>query len=109
MGGTAQKRRRRLGVLFLLAALAMLVAGETLLKDRFSKAGFLVYWLACLGFTLMAMVVAWLDALAIRQRSRIEQREFLEETLREIARKKRVPEQESRPPDPEGGEQKPVE
>ena len=109
MGGKAQKRRRWLGVFFLLAALAMLVAGETLLKDRFSKVGFLVYWLACLGFTLMAMVVAWLDALAIRQGSRIEQREFLEATLREIARQKQVSEPESRSPNPEGGERKPGE
>ena len=106
MGDLTKKRRRRLGVFFLLAALGMLVAGETLFRDHFSKLGFVVYWLACFAFTFLAMIVAWFDALAIRQNSRAEQREFLEETFREIERKRHAAGGMAKPPTPRSGEPK---
>ncbi len=87
--GTA--RRRWLGALLLLAALGMLVAGQTVLKDRLKDLGFLLYWLVCFLFTGAALLVAYLDALALQRRSRRETRELLETTLGKIesdARKK---------------------
>jgi len=84
----------------------MLVAGQTLLRDHLSQLGFVVYWLVCFAFTFLAMIVAWIDALAIRRRSRVEQREFLEETLREIARKPPAARPTARPPDPRSSESK---
>ena len=106
MGGTVEKRRRWLGVFFLLAALAMLLAGQTVLRGRLSNLGFVLYWLVCFGFTLLAMVVAWMDALAIRRDSRVEQRAFVEETLREIARKRNAAAGTATKPDPGGSGQK---
>ena len=78
------RRRRWFGTAFLLAAIAMLVAGETALKGRLSAVGFLAYWLVCFGFTGLAMVVAFIDLRAVRSRIRDEQRDLIETTLKEI-------------------------
>ena len=59
----------------------MLVAGETVLEDRLSSVGFLFFWLACLGFTVLAIIAALVDARALRLQSRHAQKELFEETL----------------------------
>src|SRR5687768_1822159 len=79
-------RRRWLGAIFLAIAAGMVIAGQTFLRDRLQPAGFLLFWLVCLGFTLLAIFVAFLDVFAIRQRTRDEQRALFEETLKDIAR-----------------------
>jgi hypothetical protein len=84
MAPDATVRRRRLGALMLLAALAMLVAGQTILKTRLKDLGFLLYWLLCFILTGAAILVAYLDALALKRRSKREARELLETTLSEI-------------------------
>ena len=82
--------RRALGVFFLLASLGLLLAGETLLRERLRTRPvmFLVYWLGCFGFVGLAFLTAVLDLLAVRRRARAERRELLESTLRQIARTK---------------------
>jgi hypothetical protein len=87
MGTDTSSRRRWFGALTLIAAMLMLVAGETLLKGRLSGFSFVVYWLACFGLTGTAMAVAILDLRAIRQRTQNEQRLFLEKALKEIETK----------------------
>lgn len=77
-------RRRVIGALFLVGALGMLVAGESVLKTRLSALAFLLYWLICLGLTIGAIIVACLDARAMQRRTRDEQRELLESTLKNI-------------------------
>lgn len=84
MGPDATARRRRFGVLMLMAALLMLVAGETVLKSRLKDLGFLLYWLGCLVFTGIAIVVAYIDARSLQLRGRREARKLLENTLDEI-------------------------
>ena len=84
MGLDATARRRRLGVLMLLAASVMLVAGETVLKNRLKDVGFLLYWVGCLVFTGMALIVAYLDARSQQRRGRREARELLQNTLDDI-------------------------
>lgn len=84
MGPDATTRRRRFGVVMLVAALLMLVAGETVLKSRLKDLGFLLYWLGCLVFTGIAIVVAYIDARSLQRRGRRETRELLENTLDEI-------------------------
>ena len=79
----------------------MLVAGETVLRERLDKLGFVIFWLICLGFTFLAMVVAAWDASVIRRRSREEQRAFLENTLKEIAGRKKA--KSGRPEKPADG------
>jgi len=88
MGTQTDTRRRTLGVIFLGAALFMLVAGETALRNHFSAVGLLVYWCICLAFTFLAIVVAFLDAAATGRRAREQQRQLLEGVLHDIVREK---------------------
>ena len=82
-------RRRWWGILFLGTAVAMLVAGETVLRNRLGQWQFLIYWLVCLVFTALAMWVAFLDAAALRERMRSERRSLLEQMLEDVASDKR--------------------
>lgn len=62
----------------------MLILGETVLSNRLSTVGFLGYWVLCFLCTFVAIVVAFLDVRETQQRVRAEQREFLDDALREI-------------------------
>ena len=84
MAFDATTRRRWVGGMALVAALGMLVGGQTVLTGRLDGLAFLLYWLLCFGLTFVAIVVALWDARALRQRSRQEQRELLHNTLGEI-------------------------
>ena len=91
MGADATTRRRVIGAIFLLIAVAMLIAGDTLLKPSLKEIGYLVYWLICFVFTGLAILVAYLDVRALAQRSRREARDLIQSTLGKIetdARKK---------------------
>jgi cation transport ATPase len=91
MGLDATGRRRLTGALILMAALAMLIAGQTVLKSRLHDVIFLVYWLICFVLTGAAILVAYLDARALQRKTRREARELIETTLNHIetdARKK---------------------
>jgi len=81
-------RRRWFGALCLLAAIAMLVAGETLLKGRLSAPGFVAYWLVCFVVTVLAIYAALVDARAVRQETQAEQRALFETTLKRIQEEK---------------------
>jgi hypothetical protein len=91
-------RRRILGALVLLAALGMLIAGETVLKGRLQNFGFLIYWLVCFLFTGAAFIIAFQDVRALRHRLREEQRDLLHSTLEKIEKEAR-----QRPPRQRGG------
>jgi len=80
----ATARRRWFGALVLLAALGMLIAGETILKGRLEYLGFLFYWLGCLAFTCLAIVIAILDARALRRQTRAAQHDLFQATLKQI-------------------------
>ena len=77
-------RRRWIGALLLLAAMAMLIAGQTVLQGHLRGLAFLLYWLLCFIFTGSAIIVAWLDARAVQTKSRREARELIEKTLGKI-------------------------
>jgi hypothetical protein len=69
-----------------------LIAGLTVLKGWLTGFGFLIYWLVCLGFTCLAIVIAILDVRTLGRRIRQEQHQLLETTLNQIqsdARNKR--------------------
>ena len=78
--------RRTLGTFFLLAALAMLVGGETMLSERLRSQPweFVLFWLACFVLVGLALLMALLDMAAVRRRVRREERELVENTLRQI-------------------------
>jgi len=80
----ATARRRRFGACVLLAALAMLIGGETVLKGTLGDWASVLYWLVCFVLTGLAILVAFLDARALQHRTRQEQRELFETTLKEI-------------------------
>jgi hypothetical protein len=90
MGNKADLRRRWLGAFFLTASGLMLIAGETVMKNRLSQDLWLmlVYWLICFLAVVCAAFVAVLDLAVVRRRTREEQRGLLSETLNEIAREK---------------------
>src|SRR5438034_11423428 len=98
MGMDATRRRRWLGGLFLLAATAMLILGQTVFERRLSRAVFVIYWLACFGFTGMAIFMAFLDVLALQRRTREEQRNLMQTTLNEIVTDARAAKSEVRNP-----------
>lgn len=76
--------RRMLGSVFLFIAMFQVGLGLTLLQDRLSAVGTLVYWTVCLLATFGAILCALLDALRNLGASRRERRALLENTLREI-------------------------
>ncbi|HWX18979.1 MAG TPA: hypothetical protein VN578_03630 [Candidatus Binatia bacterium] len=84
MGLDATVRRRWVGALALLAALVMLVAGQTVLEGRLTPVAFLVYWLVCVILTGLAIFVAFADVRALAYRTHREQRDLLQNTLKEI-------------------------
>src|SRR5215831_11253777 len=84
MGFDATTRRRWLGILVLIGALGMLIAGETVLQGRLENVTFVLYWLLCLLLTTTAMIIAFLDARALRRQTREQARDLLQSTLKEI-------------------------
>jgi membrane protein implicated in regulation of membrane protease activity len=95
---SAMGRRRWLGVLVLTAALAMLIAGETVLRGRLRDLSFLAYWLVCFALTGLAILVALLDARALRRKTRRETRELLQSTLDKIGTDTRLTPPRNSPP-----------
>src|SRR6266480_4515261 len=79
----ADARRRWFGVFFLIIAAGMLIWGQTFLKPYLAGVGFVIYWLACMGFTALAMLTALLDIWAIRRRTRDQQRDLLRQIFDE--------------------------
>ena len=86
MGLDARARRRWLGAAALVAAIGMLVAGETVLRGRLSAESFLLYWLVCFLLTSSAILVAFRDMRTLQQQVRREQRDLLDKTLEKIER-----------------------
>jgi hypothetical protein len=80
----ATTRRRWFGALVLLAALGMLIGGETFLKGKLESLAFIFYWLVCFGLTGLAMLIAILDARALQRRIRQEQHDLFDTTLKQI-------------------------
>ncbi len=74
----ADVRRRWFGVFFLLIATGMLIWGQTILQPHLKGMGFVVYWLACMAFTGLALLTALLDIWAVRRRTREQQRDLLQ-------------------------------
>jgi hypothetical protein len=67
-----------------LAAVTMVICGETVLRDRMGPLTTLVYWMGCLVLTSLAILVALLDVRALRNRTRLEERALFEATVKKI-------------------------
>ena len=92
----ADVRRRWFGVFFLLIAAGMLIWGQTILKSYLEGIGFVLYWLACMAFTGLALLTALLDIRAVRRRTREQHRDLLQRIFDEAESNK---ENESNEPD----------
>jgi hypothetical protein len=77
-------RRRWLGAAALVLALALLLAGETVLQNRLGGLALLGCWAACFVLTGLAMILAVRELQAAQRRIRDEQRELLQGALKEI-------------------------
>jgi len=84
MGLDATARRRWFGGVVLVGAVTMLVCGPTVPQGRLNRVWFVLYWLIWFVFPGLAMVAAFRDLRALQQRTRQQQRELLETTLKEI-------------------------
>jgi len=88
------KPRRIIGAVFLGLALLMVVLGQTVLSPHLERAWYILYWLVCILFTLLAACIALVDLAGIKRVSRREHRDLIEETLLQIEKDKKQP----RPP-----------
>ena len=84
MANLGNKRRRCFGVICLMIAVGMLVAGQTVFEPILFGRRFLVYWLVCFLFTFFAILTAFSEWLAVRLQAREEQRNLLKQTLTEV-------------------------
>jgi hypothetical protein len=89
MGLERGLQRRLIGAVFVLLAIIMLICGQTVLRGRLSPVEFLFYWLACLGFTCLAIVIAFRDARESQHKVQREHRALLDDTLKTIEREAR--------------------
>jgi len=80
----ATARRRWFGALVLLAAMAMLICGDTVLKDKLGLLAFFIYWVVCFALTGLAIMVAFLDVRALQRRIRREQRDLFDTIVKKI-------------------------
>ncbi len=80
----ATARRRWFGAVVLLAALVMLICGVTVLSEKLEYLTFVFYWMVCFVLTILAIIVAFLDARALQRRTREEQRDLFATTLKQI-------------------------
>ena len=88
MTANAKTRRRWFGAICLLGSIVMLIAGETVLKDRMQPLMLVTYWSVCFILTGLAAGVALMDAARVRNEQRDEHRALIESTLKEIEREK---------------------
>ena len=75
--------RRFVPVIFLLAALSMLILGLTAFSPKLTGTAFVTYWLICFLLTGVAAILALIDVALIRRELKKKQRELIESTLAE--------------------------
>jgi hypothetical protein len=84
MAASAKRRRRRLGVMFLACAAALLICGMTVVGPHLRGLAFVAYWTLCLLSAVLALLAALLDLRAIGRQARQEQQALLQTAFREI-------------------------
>ena len=68
----------------MLTAVAMVILGQTALRDRLRGVDFVFYWMACIIMTGLAVLTAILDFRALVRRSYKEQHDLLASTIQDI-------------------------
>jgi hypothetical protein len=81
MSNPSDARRRWFGLFFLFMALGLLIWGQTILKPHLNGLGFVLYWLLCFVFTMLAMLTALIDFWIVRHRTRTAHHDLLANAL----------------------------
>jgi len=84
MGNASGSLRRKFGIVCLAVAGLMLALGLTALKSSLEGKAFLLYWFVCFVCTFGAIFIALADMRAVREHTKEETRELLEQTLRDV-------------------------
>jgi UPF0716 family protein affecting phage T7 exclusion len=82
MALTSTRRRRTVGLVFLMICIVLVIAGQTVFRANLTGILFIGYWLGCLVFLGLAVATALLDLLLVRHQARKEQLDLLQQTLR---------------------------
>jgi hypothetical protein len=86
MADPVDARRRWWGLFCLTLAAGLVVWGQTVLRDRLVGWGFILYWVICLAFTTLAVLIALLDVQAVRRRLRRQHLDLVERTMHDVDR-----------------------
>ena len=70
---------RTLGTVFITGCVAMIVGGETLLKDDLRGPQFVLYWTWCFLITLLAGLTALVDLICVRRAGKRSRRELFQQ------------------------------
>jgi hypothetical protein len=82
--GPTDRRRRVFGLVCLGLSLVLVAVGFSDFGGRLTGLKFLLYWLACAGLAVLALLTAVLDLLIVNARGRAERRELARRTAAEI-------------------------
>lgn len=77
-------KRRWLGVVCLGIAILMVVWGQLFLPLTAPPLLLIAFWLVCMIFTVVAILMAFADLRALRNRTRAERQALFLETMHEI-------------------------
>jgi Flp pilus assembly protein TadB len=80
----AKLLRRGFGLVCLLGAIGLLIAGELGATARLGVAAVLLYWLTCFLLTVMAFVTALWDAHLVRREAQAARRELFRQTFGDL-------------------------
>jgi choline-glycine betaine transporter len=82
MNRPADAKRRWWGLFCLVMAVGLLMWGQTLLKPHLHGLLYIVYWLACFAFVVLAMLIALFDMWVVNLRRRAGNAKEIEELLK---------------------------
>lgn len=90
--------RRWYGLLCLVLGAAMLVWGQTLLKDRLDGKSFVVYWALCFLVTGAALIISLWDSFQLRRQMRAQEKALFKKMLDQVQQASRhAPQERQRP------------
>ena len=88
MTNNADSFRRWLGMFFLAVSFAMMMWGQIVLLPHLSGVAFVVYWSACFGLSIIAVVIGILDVRAMLRNVKTERLALLRRAMRDIKHSK---------------------
>ncbi len=77
----SQHWRRWSAVFSLIITILLLISGLTFLKSELFGKSFIIFWLVCLFFTVLSILLALVELRFINYQSKKEQKALIEETV----------------------------